>query len=278
MRPFGCAQGDMTYGLGCFATYGLNLSATYSLSLKGDCAAGGGLPFVRGMPVCYSAPQGVAVDIIQRLEAERKALFVELDGEIGSKSVLGAMEQVPRERFVPPDVRSLSYQNIPLSIGSGQTISQPYMVARMTELLELRGDEKVLEVGTGSGYQAAILSLLLPRGRVVSVEREPVLAEAARARLEELGCDNVVAEFAGPVLGCPDQAPFDAIIVTAACPGLPDTLVGQLAVGGRLVAPVGPRDEQSLILARRTEEGLTIEVQGKCRFVPLLGPEGFGEG
>ena len=218
------------------------------------------------------------MDIMQRINAEKSALFVELGAEIGSKAVLEAMERVPRELFVPAEVRPLAYQNIPLSIGSGQTISQPYMVARMTELLELKGDEKVLEVGTGSGYQAAILSLLLPRGGVVSVERDETLAATAGVRLEELGYGNVTVETAGPTLGCPDHAPFDAIIVTAACPGLPDTLVGQLAVGGRMVAPVGPRDEQSLILARRTEEGLTVEVQGRCRFVPLLGPEGFGEG
>ena len=218
------------------------------------------------------------MDIMQRLNAEKAELFVELGAEIGSKSVLEAMERVPRELFVPADLRPLAYQNIPLSIGSGQTISQPYMVARMTELLELKGDEKVLEVGTGSGYQAAILSLLLPQGRVVSVERDETLAVAAGVRLEELGYGNVTVETAGPTLGCPDHAPFDAIAVTAACPGLPETLVGQLAVGGRMVAPVGPRDEQNLILARRTEEGLTVEVQGRCRFVPLLGPEGFGEG
>ena len=218
------------------------------------------------------------MDIKQILQSERRELFVKLGSEIGNKAVLEAMERVPRERFVPADLRSLAYQNIPLAIGSGQTISQPYMVARMTELLELKGDERVLEVGTGSGYQAAILSLLLPRGWVVSMERDAALAEAARARLKEMGYENVTAEFAGPVLGCPDRAPFDAIVVTAACPGLPDTLVEQLAVGGRLVAPVGPRDEQNLILAQRTEEGLTVEVQGRCRFVPLLGPEGFGEG
>ena len=217
------------------------------------------------------------MDIIRKLEADKRALFVELGREISSKAVLDAMRQAPRELFVPPDVRHMAYHNIPLSIGFGQTISQPYMVAWMTELLELHGDEKVLEVGTGSGYQAAILSLLLPRGRLVTVERVPELAETARQRLEELGCRNVTALPAGPALGAPKDAPFDAIIVTAACPGLPDGLVGQLAVGGRLVAPVGPREEQNLVLARRTGEGLSVSPRGKCRFVPLLGPEGFGE-
>jgi protein-L-isoaspartate(D-aspartate) O-methyltransferase len=214
---------------------------------------------------------------LRSLAAEKRALFVELGKDIGSKAVLEAMLQVPRELFVPPEVRHLAYQNLPLAIGSGQTISQPYMVAWMTELLELRGNERTLEVGTGSGYQAAILSLLLPEGQLVTVERAPELAETARQRLEELGGRNVTALPAGPVLGAPELAPFDAIIVTAACPGLPDSLVEQLAVGGRLVAPVGPRDEQNLVLARRTGEGLSLNLRGKCRFVPLLGPEGFDE-
>jgi len=217
------------------------------------------------------------LDEFRRLTTRKRTLFVELGREISSKAVLDAMQQVPRELFVPPDVRHMAYQNIPLSIGSGQTISQPYMVAWMTELLELCGDEKVLEVGTGSGYQAAVLSRLLPRGLLVTVERIPALAEAARQRLEELACHNVTCLPAGPVLGAKEFAPFDAIIVTAACPGLADSLVEQLAVGGRLVAPVGPREEQNLILVRRTGEGLSINLCGKCRFVPLLGPEGFGE-
>ena len=217
------------------------------------------------------------MDIIRRLEADKRSLFVELGLGIGSKAVLLAMERVPRELFVPSDVRHLAYLNIPLSIGSGQTISQPYMVAWMTELLELRGGENVLEVGTGSGYQAAILSLLLPQGRLVTVEREPALAETARQRLAERGCLNVTALPAGPVLGAPEYAPFDAIIVTAAGPRLPKSLAGQLAVGGRLVAPVGSREEQDLVLAHRTGEGLSVSLRGKCRFVPLLGPEGFGE-
>lgn len=216
-------------------------------------------------------------DTERKLQRDKRALFSELSRELGGKAVLRAMEQVARELFVPPEVRPMAYQNIPLSIGGGQTISQPYMVAWMTELLELRGDERALEVGTGSGYQAAILSRLLPRGRLVTVEREPSLAATARTRLAEQGCHNVTAEPAGPVLGAPAHAPFDAIIVTAACPKLPESLVAQLAVGGRLVAPVGNREEQDLLLAGRSDEGLSVSVKGKCRFVPLLGPEGFGE-
>ena len=212
------------------------------------------------------------VDIDRKLARERASLFVELGGEIRDSATLRAMEQVPRELFVPSDVRHLAYRNMPLSIGSGQTVSQPYMVARMTELLELRGDERVLEVGTGSGYQAAVISLLLPSGRLYTVERDLRLYEAARTRLWEQGYRNVTAEMATNALGAPDYAPFDAIIVTAACPRLPDSLAGQLGVGGRLVAPVGSREEQDLILARRTDEGLSVSVVGKCRFVPLLGP------
>ena len=217
------------------------------------------------------------MDDLRKLQADKRALFVDLSREISSKAVLQAMGQVPREKFVPPDLRHMAYENIPLSIGSGQTISQPYMVARMTELLELGGNETVLEVGTGSGYQAAVLSRLLPEGRLVTVERIPALEQAARRRLDELACGNVAVLPAGPVLGAPQHKPFDAIVVTAACPGLPDGLVGQLAVGGRLVAPVGPRDEQTLVLAHRTGEGLSVSPRGKCRFVPLLGPEGFGD-
>ena len=215
------------------------------------------------------------MDISRKLAKEKRSLFIELGREIGDNATLRAMEQVPRELFVPPDVRHMAYQNIPLSIGSGQTISQPYIVARMTELLELQGDEMALEVGTGSGYQAAILSLLLPRGHLHSVERDLSLHESARALLEEQGYHNVTAEMAANALGAAEYAPFDAIIVTAACPRLPDSLVAQLAVGGRLVAPVGTRDEQDLVLARRTGEGVSVSFMGKCRFVPLLGPEGF---
>ena len=215
------------------------------------------------------------MDISRKLAKEKRSLFIELGREIGDNATLRAMERVPRELFVPPDVRHLAYQNIPLSIGSGQTISQPYIVARMTELLELRGDEKALEVGTGSGYQAAILSLLLPRGHLYTVERDLSLHESARALLEEQGYHNVTAEMAANALGAAEHAPFDAIIVTAACPRLPDSLVAQLAVGGRLVAPVGARDEQDLVAARRTGEGVSVSFMGKCRFVPLLGPEGF---
>lgn len=214
----------------------------------------------------------------RQLERDKRKLFADLRREIGAAPVLDAMEQVPRELFVPPEARAQSYRNTPLPIGAGQTISQPYIVARMTEALELQGDERVLEVGTGSGYQAAVLSRLLPGGQLVSVEREPELAAGARRRLSNLGCSNVTVELAGPVLGAPGRSPFDAIIVTAAVPRLPASLVSRLAVNGRLVAPVGTLAEQQLLQARRTGEGLSLNLLGKCRFVPLIGPEGFAAG
>ena len=211
----------------------------------------------------------------KNLAKENRELFRRLRRNIRSETVLLAMKQVSRERFVPVDKRHMAYLDVPLGIGQGQTISQPYIVALMTQALELEGGERVLEVGTGSGYQAAVLSLLVPRGRVISVERKPELADRAKALLAELRYDNVTVELAQPTLGAPQHAPFDAIVVTAACPKLPESLVAQLAVRGRLVLPVGTRDSQQLIQARRTEEGLSIRWLGPCRFVPLIGPEAF---
>ena len=174
-------------------------------------------------------------------------LFSSLSRNIRCESVMRAMEQVPREWFVPPESRHMSYLDVPLAIGEGQTISQPYIVALMIRELGLRGHERVLEVGTGSGYEAAILSVLVPQGRVVTVELIPVLAERAGALLKELGYDNVEVNLAGPALGCPERGPFDAIIVSAASPKLPEFLVSQLAVGGRLVIPVGTLEQQELV-------------------------------
>jgi len=185
------------------------------------------------------------------------------------------MERVARELFVPLESRHMAYLDLPLNIGEGQTISQPYIVAMMTELMELRGDEKVLEVGSGSGYQAAILSVLVPRGRVVTVERVPSLAERARKLLSQLGYNNVDVVPAGSTLGCPERGPFNAIMVTAAAPSLPESLVSQMAVGGRLVIPVGTLQQQDLVQAHRTDEGLSVRMLGPCRFVPLIGPEAF---
>ena len=206
---------------------------------------------------------------------DRRKLFSRLYEGIRTHSVVRAMEKVPRELFVPPDKRRMAYADVALSIGQGQTISQPYIVAMMTEALGLHGHETVLEIGTGSGYQAAVLSMLLPNGRVISTELVPSLADRARDLLRSLGYDNVDVELAGPTLGCPERGPFDAIVVTAAAPRIPPSLVSQLKVGGRLVAPVGKLEQQDLVVADRTGEGLSVRMLGPCRFVPLLGPEGF---
>ena len=205
----------------------------------------------------------------------KRELFRKLLRNISSETVIRAMEQVPRERFVPQDSRHMAYLDLPLSIGEGQTISQPYIVAMMTEAMELSAGDRVLEIGTGSGYQTAILSALTPRGRVVTMERVPALMQQARQRLEELGYRNVEVQLAGSSLGCPSKGPYDAIIVTAAAPRLPKSLISQLAIGGRLVIPVGTLSQQELVQARRTDEGLSLRVLGPCRFVPLLGAEAF---
>ena len=216
-----------------------------------------------------------AGDVDKSLIKAKKKLFGGISRNIRCKTTIHAMEQVPREMFVPLESRHMSYLDLPLAIGEGQTISQPYIVALMIKALGLRGHERVLEVGAGSGYQAAILSVLVPQGRVVTMERIPVLAERAARLLKELGYDNVEVKLAGPELGCPERGPYDAIIVSAASPKLPEFLVSQLAVGGRLVIPVGTLDQQDLVFASRTDEGLSVRMLGPCRFVPLIGREAF---
>lgn len=201
-------------------------------------------------------------------EAAREALVRALRLDIRDERVLGAFGQVPRERFVSPELQRYAYDDRPLPIGQGQTISQPLMVAIMTQALRLQGDEKVLEVGTGSGYQAALLSLLARE--VVSVERIPELAKAAAGRLRELGYANVRVFVAGEALGWPDEAPYDAITVTAGAPDIPSSLVDQLAMGGRLVVPVGGRRLQQLVRASKSDRGVTVVQLGECRFVPLI--------
>ena len=213
---------------------------------------------------------------MSELERKRAELLRKLSGRIRSPETLRAMAAVPRERFVPPEQRSRAYQDIPLAIGEGQTISQPTMVAEMTAALRLSPRDKVLEVGCGSGYQAAVLAEAAPDGFVVTVERLPALAARAEATLRELDYRNVVVELAGPTPGCPERGPYDAILVAAAAPAIPQSLLSQLRVGGRMTLPVGTREQQELLLVLKTGEGVSIGDLGPCRFVPLLGAEGFG--
>ena len=185
------------------------------------------------------------------------------------------MERVPRELFVPERSRHLAYEDIPVPIGEGQTISQPYIVALMMRGLAVRRTDKALEIGTGSGYQAAILAELA--SRVISVERIAALAESARERLASLGYINVDVVLAEERLGWEREAPYDAMVVAAGAPKLVRGLMDQIAVGGRLLIPVGSRDSQRLMKVTRTGEGFSVETMGECRFVPLVGEEAWPE-
>lgn len=193
--------------------------------------------------------------------------------DIRSPRVLEAMSSVPRHLFVPPEHMGDAYTDSPLPIGAGQTISQPYMVAAMAEALLLEGSEKVLEIGAGSGYQAAVLSLLARE--VIAVESQPLLADAARIRLVKLGYNNVWIQTGDGSLGWPPEAPYDAILVTAGAPFVPPPLIDQLAEGGRLVIPVGPAKQQELLRILKREGRTTQKSLIACRFVPLLGLFGW---
>ncbi|HKH31813.1 MAG TPA: protein-L-isoaspartate(D-aspartate) O-methyltransferase [Gaiellaceae bacterium] len=194
---------------------------------------------------------------------------------VQDERVLSAMARVPRELFLPEDVRERAYDDAALPIGGGQTMSQPYIVAKMSELLSLGGDERVLDVGTGSGYHAAVLAELA--GDVVTIERVPALAERARAALAAAGYDDVDVRVGDGTLGVPDRAPYDAIAVAAAAPVLPESLYEQLKLGGRIVVPVGGRANQRLELIVKSPEGPAVVRSVPCRFVPLVGEEGFRE-
>ena len=195
--------------------------------------------------------------------------------EIRNERVLEAMSRIPREHFIPLEERHLAYQDRPLPIGLNQTISQPYIIALMTESLELSGKEKVLEIGSGSGYQAAILAELARL--VITVERLPALAKAARSLFDSLGYKNVKVHVAEPTLGWPAEAPYDAIIVTAGAPKIPDGLLGQMVIGGRLVVPVGSRYEQELYRITKGRTRNVVQSLGDCRFVPLIGEDAWQE-
>jgi protein-L-isoaspartate(D-aspartate) O-methyltransferase len=193
--------------------------------------------------------------------------------DIVDERVLGAMERVPRELFVPDTFRSRAYDDAALPIGEGQTISQPYMVARICEALGVGPDDRVLDVGTGSGYQAAVLAELA--GEVHTIERIPALAARAREALASAGYERVRVHVGDGTLGLPEHAPFGGIAVAAAAPDVPPSLYDQLKPGGRLVIPVGGRGGQELQLVVRSPEGPAIVRSVPCRFVPLLGAEGF---
>lgn len=221
--------------------------------------------------VCYASGRTLGAwrrVLTFEYQAAREALVRSLRADIHDERVLSAFGRVPRERFVPPELQPYAYEDRPLPIGHGQTISQPLMVAIMAQALMLQGGERVLEVGTGSGYQAALLSLLARD--VISVERLPELAQSAAQRLKDSGYENVRVCNAGDTLGWPPEAPYDAITVAAGAPEVPQSLVNQLAMDGRMLVPVGDRFLQMLVRATRSDRGITLERLGECRFVPLI--------
>jgi protein-L-isoaspartate(D-aspartate) O-methyltransferase len=210
-------------------------------------------------------------------ERERQRMVEEqiMGRGISDERVLKAMRTVPRHEFLPEAMRGNAYVDQALPLGEGQTMSQPYMVALMTELLKLKGTERVLEIGTGSGYQAAVLAELCEK--VYTVERIKVLADKARATLDRLGYRSVALKVYDGTYGWKEMSPFDAIVVTAGAPHVPDALVEQLREGGRMVIPVGDRYGQRLIKMVKTAGGVITEQSVPCVFVPLIGNHGWKE-
>ncbi len=192
---------------------------------------------------------------------------------ITDERVLAAMRKVPRHLFIEASLRDQAYDDSPLPIGHSQTISQPYMVALMAEVLQLKGEEKVLEIGTGSGYEAAVLADLC--AQLISVERLEELALRARERLSAFGYRNVLILVGDGTLGCREYEPYDGIVVSAASPSIPRPLVEQLKPGGSLVLPIGEEEIQSLVRLRKTERKLDEDYLGECRFVKLIGTHGW---
>jgi len=207
-----------------------------------------------------------------RLREEMVKTQIEARG-VTAQKVLAAMRMVPRHQFVSEAFADQAYDDHPLPIGEQQTISQPYIVAEMTQALALTGEDRVLELGTGSGYQAAILAQIVHR--VYTIERIHTLYLKARKLFDRLGYHNIIARYADGTLGWEEEGPFDAIIVTAGAPKVPDTLVDQLAVGGRMVLPVGNQYSQELVKLVREERGIRQTKLGGCRFVKLVGTHGW---
>lgn len=210
------------------------------------------------------------------LRADERIRMVErqiLARGITNPRILAAMRQIPRHFFIPPPYDRSAYEDNPLPIGNGQTISQPYIVALMTDLLNPGASDRVLELGTGTGYQTAILAALAKK--VVTIERIPAVAELARSNLSRLGITNVEMVVGDGTTGYPSGAPFNAILITAATPQIPAPLIEQLDEGGRIVAPVGSRDIQELVRLRRTGDRIVESHHGGVRFVPLIGMHGW---
>lgn len=216
----------------------------------------------------------MAGPVVREFGGARRRLIEELQRKgIRDLAVLKAFDEVPRHQFVPTGLRHRAYEDSPLPIGQGQTISQPWVHAKYLELLGLTGNERVLEIGTGSGFQSALLTQLA--GSVFSIERIGALAEQAREALKRCGIEHVIQRVGDGTLGWPEYAPFDAILVGAASPDIPQPLLDQLAVGGQLLIPIGDRETQTLVRVRRTAEGFERTNLDAMRFVPLIGTHGF---
>jgi protein-L-isoaspartate(D-aspartate) O-methyltransferase len=218
----------------------------------------------------------VASPVVREFGGARRRLIEELQRKgIRDLAVLKAFDEVPRHEFVPTGLRHRAYEDSPLPIGQGQTISQPWVHAKYLELLGLSGKERVLEIGTGSGFQSALLTKLA--GQVFSIERLATLAEQARGSLKRCGIEHVIQRIGDGTLGWPEYGPYDAILVGAASPDVPQPLLDQLALGGQLLIPVGDRETQQLIRIRRTDEGFDRSTLDAMRFVPLIGAHGFDQ-
>jgi protein-L-isoaspartate(D-aspartate) O-methyltransferase len=223
---------------------------------------------------------GQAHPALETLDARTRMVMRQLAGRgIRDQRVLAAMRWVPREWFLPPHLAAEAYSDAPLPIGNGQTISQPYVVALMTRELAPRRSDRILEIGTGSGYQTAVLSHLVPSGKIFTIERLPDLLVEAEERFRRLGLTNVETQLADGAQGWPEQAPFNGIIVAAAAPRIPGPLVAQLAPGGRLVIPIGDLSAQELVILERPANGGAVQQRraGGVRFVPLISRLAFTE-